>query len=164
MHRKSTVFMILGVTSIAILGGIIISKKKKKKSTKVDLSPFDSPDSPDSGKCMDRKFIQMLQKLEQETKYPIFKKINSGARTAYWNSKVGGVSNSAHKIPKCKAADIATPTTAIRNRIVRAARQVGFKRIGVGKRFVHLDNDTSKRQYVAWGYPKGAKPAINPFV
>jgi hypothetical protein len=41
---------------------------------------------------------------------------------------------------------------------------VGFKRIGVGRTFVHLDVDASKSQNVAWGYPKGAKAAVNPFV
>ncbi|WP_205625245.1 hypothetical protein [Aquimarina atlantica] len=33
----------------------------------------------------------------------------SRARTAYWNTKVGGVSNSSHKIPTCKAVDIHMP-------------------------------------------------------
>ena len=75
----------------------------------------------------------------------------------------GGVDNSAHKIPVCKAADIKTPSIAIRNRIIKAAKEVGFTRIGIASTFVHLDNDTSKPQYVAWGYPPGNQPPVNPF-
>ncbi|WP_254661370.1 D-Ala-D-Ala carboxypeptidase family metallohydrolase [Aquimarina megaterium] len=143
--------------------GVILWKTIKTKP-KIDLRKFDSPDYPGSGRCMDREFIRMLQRLEKKTRYPVFQNINSGARTAYWNTKVGGVSNSSHKIPTYKAADIHTPTKAIRNKIVVAAKLVGFKRIGMGNTFVHLDNDAAKSQYVAWGYPKGTKPAINPFV
>ena len=150
-----------GAALLVVTLAVIASRHKTK--SKVDLRKFDSPDRPGSGKCMDATFIKMLGHLEKVARYPIFQNINSGARTAYWNSKVGGVPNSAHKIPTCKAADIGTPTTAIRNKIVVAAKLVGFKRIGVGKTFVHLDNDSSKRQYVAWGYPSGTKPPIDPF-
>jgi len=52
----------------------------------------------------------------------------------------------------------------VRNQLVLAAKKVGFKRIGVGKTFVHLDVDSTKSQYVAWGYPSGTRPEINPFV
>ncbi len=162
MKNKQHIIWGVSAVSIAVMGAIVWRTTKAKQ--KIDLKKFDSPDSPGSGRCMDRQFIRMLQKLEKKTRYPVFKNINSGARTAYWNSKVGGVSNSSHKIPICKAADISTPTKAIRNKIVVAAKLVGFKRIGVGKTFVHLDNDDVKSQYVAWGYPKGAKPPINPFV
>ncbi len=154
----------LGAASIVIIGAIAMARLKSKPKPKVDLTKFDSPDIQGSGKCMDKEFIKMLQKLAKVTKLPIFDMINSGARSSYWNTKVGGVSNSSHKIPKCQAADIKAPTKSIRNKIVVAAKLVGFKRIGVGKTFVHLDNDSSKKQYVAWGYPSGTKPPINPFV
>ncbi|WP_245591206.1 D-Ala-D-Ala carboxypeptidase family metallohydrolase [Aquimarina latercula] len=154
----------IGTASVVIIGAIAITRLKSKPKQKVDLTKFDSPDIKGSGRCMDKEFIEMLQKLAKVTKLPIFDMINSGARSSYWNAKVGGVSNSSHKIPKCQAADIKAPTTTIRNKIVVAAKLVGFKRIGVGKTFVHLDNDTTKKQYVAWGYPSGTKPPINPFV
>ncbi|WP_241459800.1 D-Ala-D-Ala carboxypeptidase family metallohydrolase [Aquimarina megaterium] len=159
---KTHIWFGLGAASIVIIGAITVMRLKSKP--KVDLSKFDSPDIQGSGRCMDKEFIKMLQKLTKVTNLPIFNMINSGARSAYWNRKVGGVSNSSHKIPKCQAADIKTPTKSIRNKIVIAAKLVGFKRIGVGKTFVHLDNDKSKKQYVAWGYPSGTKPPINPFV
>ncbi|MEM9686624.1 MAG: D-Ala-D-Ala carboxypeptidase family metallohydrolase [Bacteroidota bacterium] len=148
---------VTGVFTVALIVRI-------RQDAKVDFSKFDSPDLPGSGRCMDKDFIKKLKKLQRKTRLPIFNWINSGARSAYWNSRVGGVSNSAHKIPVCKAADIKTPTKAIRNSIVKAATEVGFTRIGIGKTFVHLDTDASKKQYVAWGYPAGTTPPINPFV
>ena len=151
-----------GLVAVAAIGMVLSIRTRSK--TNVDLSRFDSPDLPGSGKCMDKAFIKKLKRLEQKTKLPIFDWINSGARTAYWNSKVGGVGNSAHKIPTCKAADIKTPTQAIRDQLVKAAKQVGFTRIGIGNSFIHLDTDASKPQYVAWGYPSGTKPPFNPFV
>jgi hypothetical protein len=33
-----------------------------------------------------------------------------------------------------------------------AAKEISFKRIRVGKTFVHLDIDISKSQNVAWGF------------
>nr|WP_271769886.1 D-Ala-D-Ala carboxypeptidase family metallohydrolase [Aquimarina algiphila] len=161
---RTHIWLGLGAASIVIIGAITLSRLKSKPKPKVDLTKFDSPDIQGSGRCMDKEFIRMLQKLAKVTKLPIFDMINSGARSSYWNTKVGGVSNSSHKIPKCQAADIKAPTRSIRNKIVVAAKLVGFKRIGVGKTFVHLDNDSSKKQYVAWGYPSGTKPPINPFV
>lgn len=151
----------IGVALIAVVGTVLIVRDRTKG--KVDLSKFDSPDIPGSGRCMDKEFIRMLKKVQRKTKLPIFDWINSGARSKYWNEKVGGVHSSAHKIPVCKAADINTPTRAIRDKIVKAAKETGFKRIGIGSTFVHLDNDESKPQYVAWGYPLGSKPPVNPF-
>lgn len=162
----------LGTLSVLLLGAFIVYRKKKltKKQVQIinqrpiDLSVFDSPDVPGSGNCMDRQLLFMLHQLEALTGYPIFQWINSGARSPSHNSKVGGVSNSSHKIPTCKAVDIKTSTKSIRNHIVSIARDVGFKRIGVGRTFVHLDVDDLKSQYVAWGYPSGTPAEVNPFV
>ncbi len=151
----------VGGAFVVISGVIVIKRLLHKKD--IDFSIFDSPDIPNSGKCMDKKLIKMLQKLEKQTNIPIFKLINSGARSPSWNAKVGGVRNSAHLIPKCQAVDIKTTSMTMRNKLVIAAKSIGFKRIGVGKTFVHLDIDPSKTQNVAWGYPSGTKPPINPF-
>ncbi len=162
----------LGTLSVLLFGAFVVYKTKKSKKKQVqiisqqfiDLSVFDSPDISGSGNCMDRQLIFMLQQLEARTGYPIFSWINSGARSPSHNLKVGGVSNSSHKMPTCKAVDIKANSKSIRNHIVSAARNVGFKRIGVGKTFVHLDTDDLKSQYVAWGYPSGTKAEVNPFV
>ncbi len=168
------IYVGLGTLSILMIGAFVIYRKSKVKSAKnrvvqihqrpIDLSVFDSPDIPGSGNCMDRQLIFMLQQLEARTGYPIFNWINSGARSPSHNSKVGGVSNSSHKMPTCKAVDIKAQTTFIRNHLVSVARDVGFKRIGVGRTFVHLDTDDMKSQYVAWGYPSGTPAEVNPFV
>jgi len=139
-------------------------RKPNQRILTIDFSKFDSPDRPGSGRCIDKTLLVLLDRLAQQTGLPIFDWINSGVRTPNHNRKVGGVSNSSHLIPICKAVDIKAPNTAIRNLIVMTAQQVGFKRIGVGKTFVHLDVDTRKAQNVAWGYPSGTPPEVNPFV
>ena len=48
--------------------------------------------------------------------------------------------------------------------LIIEARSLGFKRIGVGKTFIHLGIDESKSQFVVWGYPSGSRPDVNLFV
>lgn len=171
-NNNHHIYLGLGALSVVLLSAFVVYKtsksfkkgKIKPKSRFTVWSVFDSPDLPGSGNCMDRRLIFMLQQLEVKTGYPIFSWVNSGVRSSKHNRRVGGVSNSSHLIPVCKAVDIKTPTISIRNHIVVTARDVGFKRIGVGKTFVHLDVDTSKSQYVAWGYPNGTPAPVNPFV
>ena len=171
-NNNQHIYVGLGTLSVLLFGAFLVYKKQKskKKPVKVisqqsiDLSVFDSPDTPGSGNCMDKQLIFMLQQLEARTGYPIFSWINSGARSSSHNRKVGGVSNSSHKMPTCKAVDIKAYSKSIRNNLVTAARDVGFKRIGVGNTFVHLDTDDMKSQYVAWGYPSGTPAEVNPFV
>lgn len=165
------IYIGIGTFALTAIGVYFVYRKMKtsKKSTRkssrrIDLSAFDSPDIPGSGNCMDRRLLMMLQQLEMRTGYPLFDWINSGARSESHNRKVGGASRSSHKIPTCMAVDIGVPSTHIRNQLVYEARDIGFKRIGVGKTFVHLDTDEDKSQYVAWGYPLSRKPDINPFV
>ena len=159
--KKEYVYLGVGFLSVTVVGTIAILLASSK--SKIDTSKFDSPDIPGSGKCIDKTFLKMLQQVQKKTGYPIFDWINSGARSAYWNSRVGGVRSSAHLIPTCKAADIGFRNRTIRDNIVKAAREVGFKRIGIGSNFIHLDNDSTKKQYVAWGYPAGSPPPYNPF-
>ncbi len=171
-NSNQHIYVGIGTLSVLLLGAFVIykvSKHKKRQqlivgNTPMDLSVFDSPDIPGSGNCMDRRLLFMLQQLEARTGYPIFSWINSGARSPSHNRKVGGVSNSSHKIPICKAVDIKAPSRFIRNHLVATGRDVGFKRIGVGRTFVHLDVDDLKSQYVAWGYPSGTPAEVNPFV
>ena len=169
--NKKLIYFGIGTLTLTALGVFFVYRKfrTKKKSSQtatrsIDLSAFDSPDMPGSGNCMDRQLLMILDALSKRTGYPIFSWINSGARSAAHNRKVGGASRSSHKIPTCKAVDIGTPSKFIRNQIIAEARNLGIKRIGVGRTFVHLDVDENKSQYVAWGYPSGRQPDINPFV
>ncbi len=156
-------YLAAGGVFIIVLAATTLLIHKKKKKHLIDLSIFDSPDAPGSGKCIDKKLVAMLIQLQKITRYPVLKNINSGVRTPSHNAKVGGVFSSSHKIPICKAVDISTPSKFNQERLVSAAKSIGFKRIGIGKTFVHLDIDDSKSQYVAWGYPSGTRPPFNPF-
>ncbi len=170
-NHKKIIYLTIGTLTLTAISAFFVYRRFRTKqqssqriARSIDLSTFDSPDIPGSGNCMDRRLLLMLQQLKMRTGYPIFSWINSGARSASHNQKVGGASRSSHKIPTCMAVDIGVPSTDIRNQLVYEARNLGFKRIGVGRTFVHLDTDENKSQYVAWGYPSGSRPDVNPFV
>ena len=50
------------------------------------------------------------------------------------------------------AVDLAAVGSNRRFRLLDAALAAGFVRVGIGKTFVHLDNDHKKAQGVAWDY------------
>ena len=52
------------------------------------------------------------------------------------------------------AVDIAAVGSGRRFRLLAAAIAAGFTRIGIGKSFLHLDNDYNKSQGVIWDYYK----------
>lgn len=110
---------------------------------------FDSPDAPGSGKDnMHRDFLKKLDKARGIAKTSF--KINSGYRTPERNHAIGGKHNSSHL--SGRAADISTPDSATRFKVVQACIEVGFKRIGIGRTFVHVDDDPSKTPGVIWTY------------
>ena len=150
----------LGLGSVLVISalGYVLWRRDR-----IDLAVFDSPDAPGSGQCIDPQLFALLKQLRRKTGFPLFRWINSGVRTPYWNQKVGGVSNSAHLDRYCMAVDIGVPNLRIRDQLVFAAKEIGFTRIGVANTFVHLDVDPTKKQGVAWGYPSGSPPPVNPF-
>ena len=97
---------------------------------------------------MEFQFVSMVDRIRNILGYPL--RICSGYRTVLHNEEVGGVSDSAH----CKglAADISCSFGADRFRLIEAALAVGFKRIGIGKNFVHVDLDDSKPSPAIWLY------------
>lgn len=94
------------------------------------------------------ELVVMLDKCREEAGIPF--KINSGLRSATKNKDVGGVSNSAHT--RGYAADIACTNSANRWKIITSALKVGFKRIGCGETFIHLDCDPTLPKEVIWHY------------
>lgn len=162
INPASPGWLSLGIGAAAGLV-LLIGLTARRQEEAVDLSVFDSPDQPGSGSCMDPGFIRMLREVERMSAYPVFANINSGARSPAHNRKVGGAARSSHLIPVCRAADIHTPSREVQKRLVRAAVAAGFRRIGIGRTFIHLDNDPAKSQGVAWGYPSGAPPPFDPF-
>jgi hypothetical protein len=154
---KIGIIVIVFVVITAFAIRYIRRKKMQIKQCKYfKTSEFDSPDIPGSGKNMQTSTLQMLCEARKIADVPF--KINSGYRSPAHNTKVKGVSNSAHL--KGYAADISTPNGKHQETIVKALRQAGFKRFGIYNNFVHADNDPSKKQMVAWG---ANSQKINPF-
>lgn len=115
---------------------------------------FDSPDVPGSGKeCMVLEFVAQLDQARKHSGCPY--RVTSGYRTpehhdylteqGYKTSK-----NSSHLLGY--AADISTPDSATRYKVVRGLIKAGITRIGIGKTFVHCDSDPNKTQGFIWLY------------
>jgi zinc D-Ala-D-Ala carboxypeptidase len=77
-------------------------------------------------------------------------KIVSGVRCKEHNAEVGGVENSDHL--RGTAADISIVSSQDRFLAIRAVIQLGGKRIGIGKDFLHLSVDRQTPQQVIWTY------------
>ena len=104
---------------------------------------FASPDEPGSGSRMDLEFMERLDTLRALVG-PL--RITSGFRTPEHNAKVGGKKNSAHL--KGLAADLACEDSRLRFKLINVAFDLGFKRIEICERHVHLDTDASLPQCV----------------
>ncbi len=76
--------------------------------------------------------------------------VDSGCRCTTHNAHVGGSPTSSHLTGH--AADIRAINESTRFKIVASALIHGINRIGIGKTFIHLDNDKSKAQSVFWLY------------
>lgn len=109
---------------------------------------FDSPDLEDSGRSVSNELISMLDVARK--KYGKSISINSGYRTHNHNAKAGGTPNSSHL--KGLAADIKCVNSTDRFKLEGILREVGFKRIGIGETFIHVDIDKDKSQKVLWTY------------
>lgn len=111
---------------------------------------FDSPDKPGSGELIDPILVQKLDSMRVIVGFPII--INSGVRTTEHNKLVGGKKYSAHTAPCYCAVDIKVKNGTQRDKLIRAAMQVGITRIGIAETFLHIDIDSSKPQHVIWTY------------
>lgn len=103
--------------------------------------------------------VDMLQ-MVRDAVGPIA--ITSGVRCETHNAMIGGVKTSAH-VPADlgdgegdvgHGIDASVKSSSKRFKIIDAARVAGFRRIGIGKDFVHLDTDTRKPQDVCFDYYK----------
>ena len=95
-----------------------------------------------------RDLVVKLDKIRETVGFPLI--VTSGYRCSLHNSKIGGVPDSAHV--KGLAADIKVTTSRQRFLVVKAALEVGFKRIGLANNFIHLDIDEDKPSEVIWLY------------
>ncbi len=79
--------------------------------------------------------------------------INSGCRCDSHNKSEGGTEYSDHLcLPACEGADIYTANSQVRFKIISAALNAGFKRIGIAKTFIHLGNRDNNPMNVLWVY------------
>ena len=109
---------------------------------------FDSPDVQGSGQLMNEELLNKLDVVRKKYGKSII--INSGYRTVKHNAKVGGKSDSSHL--KGLAVDIKCTNSTDRFKLEGILREVGFKRIGIAKTFIHADIDKDKAQNVLWTY------------
>jgi hypothetical protein len=93
--------------------------------------------------------VAKLDKIYDVMGLPI--KVLSGTRCERYNNRVGGKIRSAH-IPKngvSHAAHVFCPDSSFRFAFLAAALPV-FNRIGVGKDFIHVDDDPELPSNVVW--------------
>lgn len=76
--------------------------------------------------------------------------ILSSIRCKTQNHIAGGVDGSSHLTGQ--AFDIKATDSRTRFKIIEACLNAGFKRIGVNHGFIHVDDDQTKDQEVAWLY------------
>lgn len=93
--------------------------------------------------------INKLIEIEKKVKFELF--INSGKRTEVENTKLlDAVPDSEHLTGD--GADASAVEGYKKYKIIKAAIELGFTRIGVGRTFIHLGISKSKPQFVIWTY------------
>ena len=138
---------------IAVLASMTEDQKKKRLAQWSEIrhftpDEFDSSDLPGSGILMNVEFIKVLDKIRDKCSFPFH--VNSGIRSEAVNAEVGGVDSSEHT--QGNGADIRAETGGERFSIIKASLELGIKRIGVGKRFVHIGFSYKHPQSVVWTY------------
>lgn len=97
---------------------------------------------------MSPDLISSLERLELHLGRELV--YNSGYRCPACNKNAGGSSNSAHL--RGLAVDIRCVSSADLFELVENAIILGWRRIGIGKSFVHFDVDLTLPQDVIWLY------------
>lgn len=97
---------------------------------------------------MDSAFMELLDRIREKAGIPLV--LNSAFRSRSYEQMKGRSGNSAHT--RGLAVDIRCRSYDNRYKIIKAAIECGINRIGIGKTFIHLDNDTSLTQGVIWDY------------
>ena len=97
---------------------------------------------------MEQRLLDKLDECRERAGIPFI--LNSAFRSEEYDRKKGRTTNSAHH--RGLAVDVRATGSDVKYKIVEAALTVGFRRIGVGATFVHLDCDDSLPQDVIWTY------------
>ena len=123
------------------------------------ISDFDSKGDGEKGSGVKMRVttLQMLEKARSLSGIPFT--INSGFRTVRHNQEVKGVPDSAHT--QGYAVDISAITKSKQVAMLKALHEVGFRRFGIYKTFIHVDNDPDKPTPSIWA-KGGATIHYNP--
>lgn len=97
---------------------------------------------------MNAGFLEQLDRVREQAGIPMV--LNCAFRSVAHEKQMGRSGNSAHT--RGWAVDVRCTTSANRYRIVGAALRCGIRRIGIGKTYIHLDNDGTLPQDVMWDY------------
>ena len=97
---------------------------------------------------MQDSFLGKLDIARGEAGVPFV--ITSGYRCVTHNKAVGGKITSSHM--DGWAADIEAKSSRQRYRIIRGLIKAKINRIGIGKTFIHADDDPDKDPEVVWLY------------
>jgi len=95
---------------------------------------------------IDLELVRRLNVARSKSRVPF--NINSACRCSSHNSSVKGSPTSSHL--KGLAVDIHVENPRDRYIILTSLMDVGFKRFGVYKNFIHCDIDDTKEQHVIW--------------
>jgi zinc D-Ala-D-Ala carboxypeptidase len=124
--------------------------QKKMTYKYFKLSEFQCP-TLEGDAYMCPLFMARIEEAREIANIPFI--INSGYRTKEHNKAVGGVVSSSHTNKPCNAADIRVSNSTERYKILKACLAAGFRRVGIGKGFLHIDTDnTNKSPDVIWCY------------
>lgn len=96
---------------------------------------------------MDKDFLAKLDKAREYAKIPFV--INSAYRSP---DHPASIKNPSSSHIKGLAVDIKATDSRTRYRVLEALMSVGFNRIGIASRFIHVDDDKDKSSDVIWTY------------
>ena len=97
---------------------------------------------------MDDTMIEMLNKARHIADFPFV--MTSAIRCLAHNKDVGGSVTSSHL--DGMAVDIHAGNSRTKWMIMTSLILVGFKRLGIGSTFIHVDLDNRKTPQVLWTY------------
>ena len=116
------------------------------------ILPNFSADEFDCKHCgmnnMEALFLWKLQQARTEARTRF--DITSGYRCEKHEEEIGKKSKGEHVYGQ--AADILVTSSHIRFKILKAAFDAGFMRIGIGPNYIHLGNKHNFPQCVCWTY------------
>lgn len=105
--------------------------------------------------------VAILCELERRMGFEL--RIESGYRDPTHNEDVGGVDQSEHTHDPSDGADVFCQRSVTRFKMLRELLDMGVRRIGIGKTFIHVGVSTSHPQDVIWHYypePKKGKSDV----